>query len=100
MKTYIYQETNDAARGFNVRISVHRIIRNRPHFVSSSDFNTASWKGAHGEAVTIIHNADGLQYATDLDGPVNRYMLRNELGPCAKYTDSGHARNAVRLLSI
>ncbi len=100
MRTYIYHETNSPARGYNVRITVHRMIRNRPHFVAAIDHSTASWKGAHGEAVTIIARCDELPYATDLDGRVNRYMLRNELDNCEKYTDTGHARNAVRLLSI
>lgn len=100
MKTYIYQETKSVKRSFNTRVAVYRIIRNRPHFVGSTDHSSMSWKGAHGEAVTIIHVVDGIPFGVTRDGDVDRYMLRNELDNCEKYTDSGHARNAVRLLSI
>lgn len=100
MKTYIYQETDSPARGCNKRVTVFRIKRNRPHIVGRCDRSTASWKGAHGEAVTIIHEADRVPYAKRDDGTPNRYELRGELGPASKYDDTGHARNAVRLFGV
>lgn len=100
MRTYIFQEIDSLVRGFDTHITVHRMIRNRPQYVGSANHNTASWRGAHGEAVNIIHDNDGLPFATDVNGCVNRYRLRFELGPCDKYTDTGHARRAVRLFEI
>ena len=46
MKTFIYKETDSPKRGYNVRISVFRVLRNRPEFIGCADFQTASWKGA------------------------------------------------------
>ena len=100
MKTYIFQQTDSPARGFNTRITVHRIKRNRPHFVGVSDHNTASWKGAESEAITIIHECDGIPYGTDRNGQTDTYSLRGELGPAHKYTDGGQYRDAVRVFGI
>jgi hypothetical protein len=100
MRTYIYLETDSPVRGMDTRITVQRIKHNRPHYVGASDFQTASWKGAHGEAVTIIARCDELPFATDLDGRTNTYALRHELGNADKYTDSGQPRNAIRIFGI
>jgi hypothetical protein len=100
MKTYIYQEIDSPARGFNKRIIVYRMVRNRPIHVGSGDRHTAAWRGAHGEAVVIIHEFDGVPYGVKSDGETNRYSLRGELGQADKYTDRGQARDAVRLFGI
>ena len=100
MRTYIYQETGSPVRGCNVRVTVYRIKRNRPHIVGHVDMHTASWKGAHGQAVSIIHDVDGIPYAEHHDGTLDRYALRGELSPAEKYDDTGHPRNAVRLFGI
>ena len=100
MRTYIYKETDSPKRGYNVRIAVYHMVRNRPHYVGCSDHNTASWKGAHGEAVTLIHERDRIPYAAKADGTIDRYALRGELGPADKYTDTGHPRNAVRIFGL
>ena len=100
MKTFIYKETDSPKRGYNVRISVFRMLRNRPEFIGCADFQTASWKGAHGEAVTISHENARIPYATKANGSIDRYALRGELGPADKYRDTGHARDAVRVFGV
>ena len=100
MRTYIFTETDSPINGMDVRITVHRIKRNRPHLIGSSDSQTASWPGDHGEAVLIINRADRIPFGTKHDGRIDRYKLRGELGPASKHDDTGHARNAVRVFGV
>ena len=97
MKTYIFNQTDSPKRGYNVRISVYRVKRNQPHLIGSTDHQTASWKGARGQAVSIIHDVDGIPFDVKRQGEINHYSLRGLLGFARMYDDSGHARNAVRL---
>ena len=94
MRTYIYTENRSDVRGMNKRITVYRIKRNQPHLVGSSDHHTAAWYGAHGQAVAIIQEKDGLPAARD------HYELRGELGPAHKYDPKNPPRNAVRLFGV
>ncbi len=101
MRTYIYTETDSPERGMNVRISVWRIKHNQPHGIGHSDHNTASWKGARGQAVSIIHHEDGLPYGTKrTTGDIDRYTLRDLLGFADMYEDNGQQPNAIRLFGI
>ena len=100
MRTYIYTETSSPERGCNVRISVWRIKRNQPHGIGHSDHHTKGWKGARGQAISIIHHEEGIPYAKKRDGGEDRYQLRAELGFCDMYEDRGHYRDAVRLFGI
>jgi len=101
MRTYIFTETSSPVRGCNVHIAVWRIKRNQPHPIGCSDHSTGSWKGARAQAVSIIHDADGLPYAMRRDGGgIDRYTLRDLLGFGDMYEDGGHPRNAIRLFSI
>ena len=90
-------QTDSPVRGSNVRVTVYRIKRNQPHLVGSCDRHTSSWKGAHGEAVAIIHVLDGLRYHLTPTGGIDTFRLRGELMPADKYEDFGHRRDAVRL---
>ena len=104
MRTYIYTATPSNKRGYDICITVYRVKRNQPHFVGYSDHQTASWKGAHGQAVTIIHDDEGIPYGTHASGSqkgeIDTYHLRGEADPCTKYKDTGHPRNAVRIFGI
>ena len=100
VKTFIYTERPSTKRGYNVRITVFRVKHNRPEIIGGGDFNTASWKGAHGEAVTIVHENARIPYAVNSDGSVNRYELRGELSPAFKYDEAGHPRDAVRVFEV
>ena len=84
-------------RGMDVRITVCRIKRNQPHMIGHSDSQTASWPGARGEAMRIIHDREGIPWAVKRNGGIDRYSLRGLLGFADMYDDSGHSRNAVRL---
>ena len=97
MRTYIYIETKSPKRGMDARISVYRVKRNQPHFIGCSDSQTASWPGAHGEAVLIINRIDRIPFGKKRDGRIDRYTLRMELGPASKHDDNGHHRDTVRL---
>ena len=94
MKTYMYNQTDSPKRGYNVRISVYRIKRNQPHLIGCSDHQTASWYGARGQAVQIIHAEEGIPYG---HGRTDRYTLRGLLGFDDMYEDGGHPPNAIRL---
>ena len=56
MITFIYSvEESSRQRGYNQSITVWRLKRNKPVFIGSNDkINTASSKGADGEAINII----------------------------------------------
>jgi hypothetical protein len=58
MKTYFYTETESDKRGYNVCITVYRVLRNRPVFIGSTDHQTAGWYGARYQAQLIIHEID------------------------------------------
>lgn len=100
MKTYIYTETDSNERCCNKCITVYRVKNNQPRLLGNANCNTASWKGAHGQAVSIINDVDGISFAKKEDGSLDRYRLQNELTPASMYDDKGHARNAVRLFAI
>ena len=100
MRTYIFTETDSPERGCNVRISVWRIKRNQPHGIGHSDHHTASWYGARGQAVHIIHAAERIPYAKTRQGGTDRYSLRDLLDFGDMYEDHGHQRKAVRLFGI
>ena len=101
MRTYIFNVSDSPVRGCNTRVTVYRVKRNRPHIVGVSDNNTATWKGAHGEAVSIIHVVDGIRYHFRMNsGAIDTCRLRGELMPADKYEDFGHRRDAVRLFEV
>jgi len=54
MRTFIYTETGSDKRGYNKCITVYRVKHNKPEEVAQSDHNTASWKGARGQANTLV----------------------------------------------
>lgn len=100
MRTYIYTERPSPVRGMNVRITAYRIKHNRPHLLGHSDHNTASWKGAEPQTYALIHEHDGVPFATREDGSWDTYKLRGLLYPSEMYEDNGQTRNAVRVFGI
>ena len=98
MKTYFYNETGSPVRGCNVRISVYRVKQNQPIPIGCADHNTASWCGARGVAVRIIHEKDGIPFDIDRHGERDTYSLRGLMGFAGMYGAAGpNNRNAVRL---
>jgi len=65
MKTYFYTQTESCERGYNICISLYRVKHNVPDFISSSNHNSASWKGASGQAGELLHK---IHPATKFDG--------------------------------
>jgi len=55
MKTYMFTETESDKRGYNVCINLYAIKGNVPEFISCSHHNTASWRGARGQAGQLLH---------------------------------------------
>ena len=100
MKTYAYLRTDSPERGYNVRITVFRIKRNRPIQVGYSDHNTASWMGERPQAYRIIHDVDGIPFDVDKNGGVDRYRLRGEVEFSDLYDDKDMGKDAIRLFSI
>ena len=100
MRTYIYTETDSPERGMDTRITVYRVKRNQPHEIGHSDHQTASWYGARGQAVGIIHSKERIPWAEARNGGEDRYSLHGLIGFSDMYKDLGHDRGAIRLFGI
>lgn len=62
MPTFIYVVKGSGKRGYDISVAVYRVINNIPEFIGVSDHQTASWRGARGEAMEIIHKKEGYQF--------------------------------------
>lgn len=59
MPTYIYTVSGSDKRGYNKHVEVYKVVNNKPKFLASGDYQSASWRDARGEAQVLIQKKEG-----------------------------------------